>query len=539
MKWKLSAALVFAAGFAFAQPTHKNSVPLPENASLTEQWQHADWENDGLVGTSARKAYDLVVKSKQAKPIIVAVIDSGTETFHPDLMANIWVNTDEIANNGKDDDNNGYIDDVHGWSFIGGKNGDVSYDNLEFTRVYKDLKSRFAGKAEAQVAKEDKAAFKQWQQFQKDMDKRLEKAKEEKDQYSQFMMLYQMADGMIKKNLNKETYTLEEVQAMDVTGNEMLGGMKEIMIAVLSNNLLAEMDAWREHVENPFLYSYNLEFDSRHIVGDNYSNPQERNYGNNHVDGPKGEHGTHVAGIVGAQRGNGGMDGLCSSCQLMIVRCVPDGDERDKDVANSIRYAVDNGAKVINMSFGKSYSPYKSVVDDAVKYAESKGVLLVHAAGNDSKNIDKASNFPNKRYDSGGECSTWIEVGASGPTRDNLLAEFSNYGKKNVDVFAPGVEIYSTMVNDSFKKESGTSMASPVTAGVAAALWSFYPDLTAQDVKAILMKSAVPYKKLKFPHPDDEKKEIAFKNCSRTGAVINMYNAFKLAQTWKPGSAKK
>ncbi|MEZ4800088.1 MAG: S8 family serine peptidase [Flavobacteriales bacterium] len=276
-------------------------------------------------------------------------------------------------------------------------------------------------------------------------------------------------------------------------------------------------------------FSYNLDMDTRTIVGDDYANVNQRNYGNNHVDGPAAEHGMHVAGIIGAVVNGFGIDGIAHNVKLMIIRCVPNGDERDKDVANAIRYAVDNGAKVINMSFGKSYSPQKEAVDEAVRYAESKGVLLIHAAGNDSKNIDKSDNFPTKKYLNGKTCSTWIEVGASGSTPGELVAPFSNYGKKSVDVFAPGVDIYSTYTGGSYKKESGTRcMASPVTAGVAAALWSMYPELTAQQVKEILIKSAVPYKKLKVTLPGSETEEkpdgkpIAFGSLSKTGAVVNL-----------------
>ena len=223
-------------------------------------------------------------------------------------------------------------------------------------------------------------------------------------------------------------------------------------------------------------------------MGDHYDNMNEKNYGNNHVDGPEADHGTHVGGIVGAARNDFGMSGVADNVRLMIIRCVPNGDERDKDVANSIRYAVDNGAKIINMSFGKSFSPGKEAVDAAVKYAESKGVLMVHGAGNDGQNNDVGANFPKAKYNDGKTCSTWIEIGASGMNSTDLAADFSNYGKHTVDVFAPGVDIYSTVPSGGYADNSGTSMASPVTAGVAAAILSYYPSLSGSDLKQILMK---------------------------------------------------
>jgi subtilisin family serine protease len=507
-------------------------------APVSLQWQHGDAASDNIIGVSSFKAINELVKDKKPTPIIVAVLDSGTETFHPDLKNNLWINTDELPGNGIDDDKNGYIDDMYGWSFIGGKEGDVSGDNLEFTRIYKSLKDKFEGKEAASISKADKKDYERYLKFKAGYDERVKNAKEEKKQFDQFYQVFLMADGMMKGATGKEEYTVEDLQALEPK-DEMTAGFREMMVQVMQAGLIEQMDSWREHVEDQMNYSYNLELDTRQIVGDNYADVRERNYGNNHVDGPKAEHGTHVAGIIGATHNEFGVNGISSAAKLMIVRCVPGGDERDKDVANAIRYAVDNGAKIINMSFGKSYSPNKDVVDEAVRYAESKGVLLVHAAGNDGKNIDKADNFPTKKYLDGKSCSTWLEIGASGSTKEGLVAPFSNYGKKSVDVFAPGVEVYSTMTGDSYKKESGTSMAAPVTAGVAAALWSYYPNLTAQQVKEILMKSAVPYKKLKVTLPGSETeakpegKKIAFGSLSKTGAVVNLYQALLMAEKMK------
>ncbi len=492
-----------------------------------EQWHHADFDKDKILGVSTYKALEMV-KGKTPVPVIVAIIDSGTEVTHPDLDNNLWVNEDEIPGNGIDDDKNGYIDDVHGWSFIGGKNGDVSYDNLEFTRVYALLKPRFDGKTADQIAKADKKDYEKYLRLQTQYAERMEGAKEEYQQYLDVIGFYSLSKETITGILGKENYTLEEVTAIQ-TDDEMTNASREFIMMAMTENFDTQLPAWKEHVESQLNYSYNLTFDSRTIVGDNYNDQRERNYGSNSITGPKAEHGTHVAGIVGAEVGNEGTDGVCPTAKLMIVRCVPNGDERDKDVANAIRYAADNGARIINMSFGKSHSPFKDIVDEAVQYAESKGVLLIHAAGNDARNIDKSENFPNKYYLSGGECKTWIEVGASYSAPGILPADFTNYGKKNVDVFAPGVEINSTMVNKSYERQSGTSMASPVTAGVAAALLAYYPQLSALQVKAILLKSAVSYKNQKVILPGTEK-EVKFKKLSRTGAVVNLYEAFQMAE---------
>lgn len=280
-------------------------------------------------------------------------------------------------------------------------------------------------------------------------------------------------------------------------------------------------------------YGYNENFDSREIVGDNINNSQERNYGNNDVEGPDPDHGTHVAGIIAADRKNNlGIKGIADNVKIMVVRAVPNGDERDKDVANAIIYAVDNGAKIINMSFGKSFSPQKEAVDKAVRYAEQKGVLLVHAAGNDSEDIDVNKNYPSKFYLDGKEAKNWIEVGASSAGSDeDLVGSFSNYGRKMVSLFAPGVEIYSTVPDNKYKNNDGTSMASPATAGVAALLMSYFPELTALQVKDILMKSSRKFDNLKVQKPGGGK--VDFNQLSASGGLVNAYEAVKMAKAMK------
>jgi subtilisin family serine protease len=515
--------------FLFSQFIFASVPALRAQTAPDSYWHLQDpTENSGVQGVSSTRSYKELVKGKTPKPIIVAVIDSGTETNHPDLQPKIWTNKKEIPDNSIDDDKNGYVDDVHGWSFIGGKKGDVEADNLEFTRIYKGLKKRFEGKTETDIAAVDKADYQRFKKMSDEYKTRMEKAKESLAEYRQFYGAFQAADAAVKSALGKDKYSVEDLQNYNPT-DEMGQAFKQILIVVKENNLEEQFPDWKNQVEGAVKYSYNLEYDPRDLVGDDYSNPNEKYYGNNHIDGPHAEHGTHVAGIIGAVRGNEGVDGICESCELMIIRAVPDGDERDKDVANAIRYAVDNGAKVINMSFGKSYSPEKNVVDEAVKYAESKGVILVHAAGNDGKVSTKDNNFPNADYLSGGVCSTWIEVGASGPNESALAADFSNYNPKHVDLFAPGVDIYSTVPGKTYKNNSGTSMASPVTAGVVAAMWSYFPDLSAQRVREIIIKSAEPHKSEKVPMPGNEKKKVKFKKLSRTGAVVNLYNAIKMA----------
>ncbi len=490
-----------------------------QNSPIDQQWQHADFGTNNIVGTSAAKALqDFSPASGSFAPIVVAIIDSGTETDHPDLTTRLWTNKGEIAGNGIDDDKNGYIDDIHGWSFLGGKNGDVEKDNMEFIRVYKMYKGMFP---DGKSIKGKEKEFKYYQKLEADFQSRLTNAQNDVKEYEAFVKMYASAKNFFKKEIG-DNYTKDEVMGFQ-NDNDSLPIYKQLIVVGIENNFDAVLPQWGDQVKSALEFGYNLDFDSRSIVGDNYSDINEMNYGNNHIDGPAGEHGTHVAGIVGASRDGKGMDGICPNAELMIIRCVPDGDERDKDVANAIIYAVNNGAKVINMSFGKAYSPFKARVDEAVKYAESKGVLLVHAAGNDNKNVDKKDNFPTAKYSSGGECTTWLEIGASDRNPESLKASFSNYGRKTVDVFAPGVDIYSTVPGKKYEAMSGTSMASPVTAGVAAAIWSYYPQLTATEVKNLILESAVDYSRQQMPLDENRKRnwkeKIFFGNMPRTYSV--------------------
>ena len=217
---------------------------------------------------------------------------------------------------------------------------------------------------------------------------------------------------------------------------------------------------------------------------------------------------------------------------------MPDGDEYDKDIALAIRYAVDNGAKVINGSFGKSFSPHKDWVYDAIKYAAKKDVLIVHAAGNDGYNIDETKNinYPNDSQDNIKEfADNLITIGAINKQYgENVVAPFSNFGKINVDVFAPGEEIYATVPNNKYKYLQGTSMASPNAAGVAALIRSYYPKLKAAQVKKILMESGVALPSMvvlgESENPGEKPKAVSSVESSKTAKMVNAYNALLMAE---------
>lgn len=512
-----------------------DSTKTRKEAEPPENWFNLHKSSDQVQGVSTEEAYNTVLKGKKAsKKIVVAVIDSGVDIEHEDLQGKIWVNSKEIAGNAKDDDGNGYVDDINGWNFIGGKNGEhVNHDTYEITRIYARLKPKYENKKESEISKKDLEEFKIYQEAAKTVEEKRNEMRQQLMGFSQFYMMYKQAAKSLKAHFGKETFTKEDVQGLE-TEDASLKEAAGIVQAAYGYGLETEedMDGVMEYFKSSLEYGYNPDFESRTTVGDNYDDKKERIYGNNSVEGPDAEHGTHVAGIIAANRNNNlGMKGVAENVEIMVIRTVPNGDERDKDVANAIRYAADNGAHIINMSFGKAYSPYKEIVDDAVRYAEKKGLLLIHAAGNDAKNIDEENNFPNDNFLKKGKAENWIEVGASSwGDYDNFVANFSNYGQTQVDIFAPGVDIYSTVPEQGYKANSGTSMAAPVVAGVAALVWSYYPELSAKELKEVLLKSAIPFKGQKVNMPGSEKEKIDFAKLSVTGGIVNALEALKLAE---------
>lgn len=530
------------------------STSIDAQTKAPDNWFNLDPTENNVNGVSTEKVYSDLLRGKKGQTVVVAVIDGGVDYMHPDLKDVMWHNPGEIPGNGIDDDKNGYIDDVYGWNFLGGKDGrSVNHETLEITRIYGKLKPKYESADPAKLSKSEKAEYEQYQVAKKEVETKLQESQEALAEYQGIITTYTKALDAIEGTLNGKAITKANVDAIKVGTNQNLIIGRNILSKMISSGndvssfkaIRAELiDPIQEYVESSLevkvKYQYNPEYNPRaEIVKDNYADSYERNYGNNDVKGPDAMHGTHVAGIIGAVRDNNvGMKGVADNVRIMGVRCVPDGDERDKDVANAIIYAVDNGASVINMSFGKSQSWDKEAVDKAVKYAQSKDVLLVHAAGNDGKDNDAGqTNFPNARFEKRGcfrpkKAKNWIEVGAlSWKKNEDAVADFSNYGKNNVDVFAPGVDIYSTLPENQYKNLSGTSMASPVCAGVAAVIRSYYPELTAEQVKECIEKSVVK-QDYKVKKPGTEEK-VSFSSLSRTGGVINVYNAVKLAGQMK------
>lgn len=484
-----------------------------------ENWGHLDLVSDTIPGMSVDKAYEEIIKNKKGKKVIVAVLDSGMDLNHEDLDDVLWTNKGERPGNNKDDDGNGYVDDIHGYNFLG-----ESYnEQLEYARMLRLNIGYAATLAKAKTK----------------LDTDYQEALQNKQQYEQILQAVKDADAAVKKQLGKDSYTKQEVAAITTTDEGMLRN-KAILAQMFGikdtiPEVLEELGDGIKYFTERLNYNLNKDFNGREIVGDDPYDWNDTNYGNgnpnNRVDDES--HGTHVAGIIGAERNNGkGANGVANNVALMSIRAVPNGDEYDKDIALGIRYAVDNGAKVINGSFGKSFSPNAQWVYDAIKYAAEKDVLFVHAAGNDGADLDDPSNpnFPNDQVNNSAEFSdNVITVGALDPKYGSeLLASYSNYGKINVDIFAPGTDIYSTYPNNEYEFSPGTSMAAPAVAGVAALLFSQYPNLTASQVKKIILQSGLPIK-AKVVLGGDNSKTATLQSISVSGKIANAYNALIMA----------
>lgn len=493
-----------------------------------------NWYNGTKYGMHTDKAYKKLLKDKKAEKVVVAVIDSGVDIEHEDLQGSIWVNEDEIPGNGIDDDKNGYIDDVHGWSFLGNPDGEnIEHENLEMTRLYGRYTKQFEGKSEADIKEEEKADWALYQEVKGNVEKSREQAEKTVPMVNMMLEKAKEAEANLAKELG-EGFSMKDFAkfAKKNPDNTDAQTLQQIYGQGLT---VARLEQYGPYFQGQLDYHYNPDLNSRAITGDDPSDFSDVNYGSNDVEGPDALHGTHCAGIICATRGNDlGNEGVADNVKIMSLRAVPDGDERDKDIALAIRYAVDNGAQICSMSFGKGYSPYKEEVIKAIRYAEEKGVLLVHAAGNSGMDIGENSNYPSPMYPSmSKEFSNWIEVGASTRYKKNLAASFSNYSEKHVDIYAPGLEIYSTVPQSEYYTTQGTSMACPMVSGLAALLKGYFPELTMLEVRDIILKSGQDVSEVQTPLPGDKSKSVPFKALCESAAIANTYNAVEMAMEYK------
>ncbi|MHA4811266.1 S8 family peptidase [Flavitalea flava] len=552
---KFGLIMILLTGFSLALLAQGTSV----KTELPKGWHLLDKDQDGFYGISLKKAYEFAhLKKLKSKTVLVAVIDSGVDTLHEDLKGILWVNPKEIPGNGIDDDHNGYVDDIHGWNFIGGKEGkNVKDDSQEEARVYYQFKNKFDAPEldTSKLSAGDHINYIMWAKARRTVMGDGTESGVDLLILRRALSACIKSDSILQKSMGKKEYSGNDLDSFQ-TSNPESKSAKSVLLYLFKANKIMDMS------NTTFLNDFNEQVEQeekkasakenapkdyrKEIVKDNESDINDRYYGNNDVMAGDPMHGTHVSGIIAAERDNGkGMDGVADNVRIMVIRAVPNGDEHDKDIALAIRYAVDNGARVVNMSFGKNLSPQKEWVDSAVSYAESKGVLLIHAAGNDNADVDTADNFPNENFrNSTYKATNWITVGASSdplaePGFSSYTASFSNYGKKEVDVFAPGTRIYSTLPGGkNYGNLQGTSMAAPVVTGLAALILEYYPGLTPQQVKYCIEKSATP-PPVKVKKPGTEGEIVNLSDISKSGGIINAYEALKLASTLNSGVRKK
>jgi cell wall-associated protease len=541
-KYVFGAALCGA--FLISMESMAQMAPPSPPADPPKNWHTMDLSTDGFFGISLNQAY-IFVKGKKSKTVLVATIDSGIDTAQKDLQGILWVNPKEIPGNGIDDDGDGYVDDVHGWDFLGGKNGKCDYtETTEEVREYAKLQGKYANLTTAPAG--DEKEYNYWLIVKATHDSTVNKSTTELADLKPEMNVLMITNGYVKKALNlgpDATFTIGDLDKIK-TDNDTVSRSKYVWNMVLtqeggsSNNakVLKELSEYVEKLNN----DVNPDLNSRkEIVGDNPDVNDGKPYGNNILKYPDASHGTGVAGLIGAKRNNGyGIDGVADNVRIMSIKAVPNGDEYDKDIANAIRFAVDHGAKVINMSFGKKISPHKVWVDDAIKYAAAKDVLLVQASGNDNQDMDVKQEYPNVNFLDGTTTDNLICVDASAWKQDTTLAAtFTNYGVKNTDVFAPGVKVTSIDEDAEFNTADGTSFSSPITAGIAALILEYYPNLTAVQVKEAILASATPLKGTMVYKPGT-KELVDFTTLSKTGGIVNAYKALQAASKMK-GERKK
>ena len=513
---------------------------LPELAMAQREKYPLDWflrdvEQDSMFGTGVQRIYKELLPGKKPTPLIVAVIDSGFDTTAQMLRPVLWHNPGEIAGNGKDDDHNGYVDDIHGWNFMGTRDGkSLSRGVPEELRTYSWLLKTYKGNMKKMSPDERDLFVTLYKTYAIKKVEYERKSIEAKEGLKEIKHIK-------KQDWFKQAY---KVHLAKKAAEPVLTDEERLELFKAGKLPRTEPDTVDKilYKEKAYLRAIELDkelftvsFDIRKELGDNPYDINDKKYGNPYFPlALSSKHGTHVASTIGGvPEPKSGVYGIAQGVRMMLLQVVPPGgDEEDKDIALAIRYAVDNGAKVINMSFGKymALPQTQKWIEEAMDYAAAHDVLVVRAAGNNSKNIDRENVYPLRPSKPETQAS-YICVGAHGSNlraedRDNKLVIFSNYGKKSVDLFAPGHSIYSQVPNGRYSQESGTSMASPVCAGVAALIRLYYPTLTAVQVKDILMKTVTPNDQpCKFG-----RQSIKFSDLSISGGMLNGYEAMKLAE---------
>jgi cell wall-associated protease len=529
--------------------THKNLVSSDLSNYFNENWSHLDSDKDKIYGISLQKLYNENIIKNNSNSLIVAIIDTQIDLNQEDLKGKIWVNTKEIPDNKIDDDKNGYIDDINGWNFVGKPNGGYfSYGNFEYTRVVKRWDSYFKNKK--YVSEDSLIVFEEYKSAQAKLDKSIKYYIGWKKSLDFRINHYKIVEDTINYFFPKKDYTIAKLDSLyqkykinDKTfkqrrdDNDLdLGSLiyyKKTDLE-MGDKTIEDLIGPSNQFDSIINKNLNVNFVDRDMIQDNPTK-LEKGYGNNQLNLYKNlnYHSTVVSGVIAGNRNNNiGIKGFHDNIKIMPLSTSISGDEHDKDIANAIYYAVDNGAKIINMSFGKEFSLEKKWTFDAYKYAEDHNVLIVHISGNDKFDIDKNPYYPNDNdYVNKKEVvGNFINVGSiSKRTDSTMVSKFSNYGKENVDIFAPGEEIYVAKPNNEYGYDSGTSLAGPMVSGTAALIWLYYPKLTVKQVKDIILESGVSIDKM-VVKPGTKDEMVPFADLCKTGKVLNAYNAMQLAK---------
>lgn len=343
--------------------------PISKQKELTEEelkfWVHKDPLVDTIAGVSLDRAYKELLVQKKGKEVIVAVLDTKLDIHHEDIKDRIWTNDDEIPDNGIDDDNNGYVDDIHGWDFLSNTTGDyLKYQNLETVRIVRRFEDAFKDKTLEDVLPEQREEY---EIYRKARNLYIQTVKEENAFIAyakQWIPKYEVARTYLKTIFPKEDYTVATLDSVltNVVNDTIVKKHAELLKTAITYDITPKyFKETIQQTEISLKTTYNIQFDEREIIGDDPDDFTNNHYGSAKVDGDVPfEHSTSVSGTLAATRNNSlGGKGFSDYIKIMPVVMVSYGDEHDKDVALAIRYAVDNGAKVINMSWGKDFSLYQ------------------------------------------------------------------------------------------------------------------------------------------------------------------------------------
>lgn len=518
------------------QHKHKSTIKKTIEENVLKTWYSKDIIDDSIPGISLDKAYQTILNNRKGNEVIVALIDKGVDIKHKSLKNNLWVNSKEIAGNNIDDDENGYIDDLNGWNFSGNIRGESNkYSHYDYVRIVKAYDSIFKEKEVKDIDLEDSLKFLSYKRAKYKLNNKLKSVSEEIDYANNVYKWKNEAKNSLLKSLNYSSdfkFTINILNSLKITHTKdsILLNNIHILSGFLANGYTDDfIEGLKLKTNNLLKKQLNLKYNERKIVKDNPNNINDITYGNPQIDSDINyfSHGTIMAGVIAENK---------SQIKIMPLCISGYGSKHDKDIALAIRYAVDNGAKVINMSFVKNFSLHQDWVNNAIKYAQKKNVVIIQAAGNDYHDMDNPYKFtfPDDRNSNGNEFTdNYLKIGGSTRYADESLNyDYSNYGKLNVDIFAPAAEIYTTFPNNEYKYDSGTSLASAITSKVAALLFSYYPNLSASQVKHIIMDSGVEYTfPVKMPTIEDQKRTIPFNELSKSGKIVNTYNALIMADS--------